>query len=115
MACYENGEAGFDNLKDPVLGMRGTILDDSAYVKYHADDYVFKTYDINALQAKDAWSVIKSERSSAALGSSRYQLLTDQCTTFGCAVIEGAGLKPPSAGLPKRPTVLYESILKDAQ
>ncbi len=41
------------------------------------------------------------------------KLLTDQCATFGCSVVKGAGLKPPTAGIPKRPRKIYNSIMDE--
>ena len=103
-----NGEVGFDNVIDPIKGMRGVLRDDSGYLE--SAKSVLKTYEVSAAQGAAALQKMAEVEAKLAEGKMIYNLFTSQCATFACSVVKAAGVKPPRGGLIKQPRKIAESI-----
>jgi hypothetical protein len=99
------------------FGMRGAIRhDEDAYLNKYSEHYRFKTYKIDAQQAKRALDYIDQQKAAAQARELRYKLMNDQCASFACEVTRQAGQKPPYAGtIIESPRTLYNSIGKDRE
>ena len=104
-----DGSLGFDNLRQPILGMRGTIADDTDYLGRAATRLA--RHPISQKQADNVMAFITDFSLSLATKRNGYQLLTSQCATFACAAFERTGIRPPASGyFPRRPSHLSRSI-----
>lgn len=103
-------DGGFDLARKPdrkgvVFGMDGILLNDSAYLHKKTGLSATKTFNINEKQAKAALKVIKRYEDKPP----KYRLLTNQCASFAMEVLRATG-NNVKAGIPARPTVIYETL-----
>lgn len=106
----DTGELGFNNKWEPLAGMKGTIDNDSEYIKQYIRKYSFKTYQIDVNQAKNAWKYINREQLKGKNNS--YNVPSDHCGTFVCNVLREAGEKPPTI-FPNSPASIRKTIDSD--
>lgn len=101
---------GFDLTQKPdrkgvVFGMDGILRNDSAYLHKKTGLSATKTFNINEKQAKAALKIIKTYEGKPP----KYRLLTNQCAIFALKVLRATD-NNVEAGIPARPTVLYETL-----
>lgn len=97
--------AAKDDRKGVVFGMDGAIYDDTDYLYKTAGLNAKRKYSINRQQAEAALDVIHSYETNTP----QYRLLTNQCAVFAIRVLRATG-NSITAGVPARPSVLYETL-----
>ncbi|MEZ4528365.1 MAG: RHS repeat-associated core domain-containing protein, partial [Desulfobacterales bacterium] len=101
-----SGVRGFDNVIDPLRGMKGGLFNDFDFL--NNPNTVLKSYNITGTQARKILKYISQTQKELKYGKN-YQLLTNQCTTFAVGAAKEAGIRV-NAGLIKNPKRLYRTI-----
>jgi len=101
---------GFDlgeksDRKGVIFGMDGILDDDTEYLHKTTGLNATKTFKINESQAKKALKIINLYEDNPP----KYRILTNQCTVFALKVLRSTG-NNVKAGVPSRPTLLYETL-----
>jgi len=85
--------------------MDGILDDDTEYLHKTTGLNATKTFKINESQAKKALKIINLYEDNPP----KYRILTNQCAVFALKVLRSTG-NNVKAGVPSRPTLLYETL-----